>query len=64
MPEIKIDNKFPVSQFCVPGYSVPFRIDWTGCGWGIMIYVTKQKPCIMLSKFAFEKEIEAFIYWN
>ena len=32
MPEIKIDNKFPVSQFCVPGYSVPFRIDWTGCG--------------------------------
>ena len=25
--ETKIDNTFPVSQFCVPGYSVPFRLD-------------------------------------
>ena len=25
--ETKIDNTFPVSQFCVPGYSVPLRFD-------------------------------------
>ena len=51
--ETKVDNASPVSQFCVPGYSVPFRLDHTGKGGGIW-------PCRMLSKFTFEKEIEAF----
>ena len=48
--ETKVDNASPVSQFCVPGYSVPFRLDHTGKGGGIW-------PCRMLSKFTFEKEI-------
>ena len=39
--ETKIDNTFPVSQFCVPGYSLPFRIDRRGTGRGIMLYVKK-----------------------
>ena len=58
--ETKIDNAFPVSQFCVPGYSIPFRLDRTGNGGGIMLYVKEHIPCRMLSKFTFEKEIEAF----
>ena len=58
--ETKIDNAFPVSQFGVPGYSVPFRLDRTGNGGGIMLYVKEHIPCIMLSKCTFEKEIEAF----
>ena len=58
--ETKIDNAFPVSQFCVPGYSVPFRLDRTGNGIGIMLQVKEHIPCRMLSKFTFEKEIEAF----
>ena len=58
--KIKIDNTFPVSQFCVAGYSVPFRLDCTGNGGGIMLYVKEHIPCRMLSKFTFEKEIEAF----
>ena len=33
--EAKVDNTFPVSQFCVPGYSVTFRLDRTGKGGGI-----------------------------
>ena len=32
--ETKIDNTFPVSQYCVPGYSIPFRLDRTGSGGG------------------------------
>ena len=47
--ETKIDNTFPVSQFCVPGYSVPFRLARTGNGGGIMLYVTEHIPCRMLS---------------
>ena len=58
--EIKIDNTFSVSQYCVPGYSVPFRLDRTGNGGGIMLYVKEHIPCRMLSKFTFEKEIEVF----
>ena len=55
--ETKVDNTFHVSQFCVPGYSVPFRLDRTGKGGGIW-------PCRMLSKFTFEREIEAFAIEN
>ena len=58
--ETKIDNTFPVSQFCVPGYSVPFRLHCTGNGEGIMLYFKEHILCRMLSKFPFEKQIEAF----
>ena len=54
--ETKIDNTSPLSQFCVPGYSVPFRLDRTGNGGGIMLYVKGHIPCRMLSKFSFEKK--------
>ena len=69
--ETKIKNKFPVSQFCVHGYSVPFRLDRTWNEGGIMLcfylvicyyviwyYVTL---CRVLRKFIFENEIEAFL---
>ena len=55
--ETTVGNTFPVSQFCVSGYSVPFRLDRTGKGGGIW-------PCRMLSKFTFEKEIKAFAIEN
>ena len=60
--ETKIDNTIPVSPFCVPGDSVPFRSDMTGRRWylgGGGIW-----PCRMSSKFAFEKEIKAFAIEN
>ena len=50
-----------MSQFCVPGYSVSCRLDRTGNGGGIMLYVKKHIPCRILSKFNFEKAIEAFV---
>ena len=49
--ETKVDNTFPVSQFCVPGYSVQFRLDSTGNGGGIMLYIKEHIPCRMLSYF-------------
>ena len=56
----KLDNAFPVSQFSVPGYLIPFRLHRRGNGGGIMLYVKEHIPCRMLSKFTFQKEIEAF----
>ena len=46
--ETKVVNTVPVSQFCVPGYSVPFRLDRTGKGEGIW-------TCRILCQFTFEK---------
>ena len=59
--ETKIDNTFSVSQLCVPGYSVPLGLDRTGNGEGIMLFLKEHIPCRMLSKFIFEKLIEAFV---
>ena len=36
--ETKIDNTFPMCQFCVPGYSVPLILDSTGNGGCFMLY--------------------------
>ena len=33
--ETKVDNTSPVNQFCVPGYSLSFRLDRTGKGGSI-----------------------------
>ena len=38
----------------------PFRLDRTGNGGGVTLYVKEHIPCRMLSKFTFEKKIEAF----
>ena len=34
--ETKIDNTFPISQFTMTGYSIPFRLDRTSHGGGIL----------------------------
>ena len=56
--ETKIDNAFPVSQCCVPEYSVPFRLDCTGNGRGIMLHVKEHITCRMISKF--KNKVEGF----
>ena len=58
--ETKTDNTFLVSQFCVPGYLAPFRLDRTGNGEGITLYAKEHIPCWILSKLTFGKKIEAF----
>ena len=55
--ETKINNTFCLSQFCVPGYSVPFRFDSAGNGGAIMLYVKEVIPCTMLNEFIFDEEI-------
>ena len=55
--ETKVNNTSPASQICITGYSVLFRFDDTVKRGGIW-------PCRMLSKFTFEKAIEAFAIEN
>ena len=47
--ETKIDNTFPTSQFRIPGFSSPYRLDRSEHGGGILLYVredilSKQLP--------------------
>ena len=37
--ETKIDYNFPISQFAMTGYSIPFRLDRTTHGGGILSFV-------------------------
>ena len=42
--ETKIDNSFPISEFTMTGYSIPFRLDRTGRGVGIILFVREDIP--------------------
>ena len=43
--ESKLDNSFPVSQFCIEGFSPPFRLDRNANGGGILIYIREDITC-------------------
>ena len=43
--ETKIDNSFPISQFTMTGYSIPFRLDRTSHGGGMLLFVREDIPC-------------------
>ena len=58
---MKIDNTFLVSQFCVPGYSVPFRLGLTGNEGGIMLYVKEHISCRMLSNLLLKKKLKLLL---
>ena len=42
--ETKIDNNFPISHFTAIDYSIPFRLDRTSHGCGILLFVREDIP--------------------
>ena len=49
--ETKIDVTFPTSQFQIPGYTTPYRLDRTiagGAGGGILLYIREDIPSKLL----------------
>ena len=55
--ETKLDESFPVSQFLIDGYIVPFRFDRNGNGGGILLYIREDIPSKLLSIY---QDIEGF----
>jgi exonuclease III len=47
--ETKLDESFPISQFTIIGYSLPFRIDRNANGGGLLLYVRDNLPCRKLN---------------
>ena len=42
--ETKLNDTFPSSNFFIPGYSAPYRLDRSGNGGGILLYVREDIP--------------------
>ena len=63
--ETKLDDSFPKAQFCIDGFSIPYRLDRNRNGGGLTIYVRDDIPNKMLTKHNFPENIEAaFIELN
>ena len=63
--ETKLDDSFPKVQFCIDGFSIPYRLDRNTNGGGLMIYVRDDTPSKMLAKHNLPEDIEAvFIELN
>ena len=42
--EIKIDESFPLDQFKINGFNIPFRLDRNSSDGGIMLFVLEDLP--------------------
>ena len=42
--ETKIDDSFPTAQFCIPGYTLPYRCDRNIHGGGLLLYTRVDIP--------------------
>ena len=58
--ETKIDNTFPTSQFVIPGFSSPFRLDRSEHGGRLLLYLREDIPARNLPSQTFDK-IECLI---
>ena len=56
--ETKLDNTFPVSQFHIDGFSIPYRLDTNRNGGSVIVYVWKDIPSKLLSKHSLTEDIE------
>ena len=57
--ETKIDQSYPESQFCIPGYNKPYRLDISINSGGLLLYVKETIPSRFLSKFKIPSDIQA-----
>ena len=46
--ETKLDESFPLGQFLLDSYSVPFRSDRDGNGGGILLFIREDIPSKLL----------------
>ena len=61
--ETKIDNSFPISQFTMTGYSIPFRFDRTSHGGKILLFVREDISCKIM-KTDCDADFEGILLWR
>ena len=59
--ETKLDESFPVSQFLIPGFENPIRLDRSSSGGGIMLYIREGIPFKLLKSSGLSANTDAFL---
>ena len=59
--ETKLDASFPVSQFLIPSFENPIRLDQSSSGDGIMLYTREGIPFKLLKSSGVSANTEAFL---
>ena len=59
--ETKLDESFPVSQFLIPGFENPIRLDRSSSGGGIMLYIREGIPFKLLKSSGLSANTEVFL---
>ena len=60
--ETKLDETFPVAQFCIEGFKPPTTLDRTAHGGGIVVYIKENIPSKLLEKLNFECDNEGIFF--
>ena len=42
LSETKIDDSFPLNQFLIEGFGIPFRVDRNAHGGGLIVYISQR----------------------
>ena len=56
--ETKLDDTFPLGQFYVEGFTMPYRLDRNRNGGGVIIYVREDIPSKILEKHKLPQDVE------
>ena len=59
--ETELHESFPVSQFLIPDFENPIRLDWSSSGGGIMLYIKQRIPLKLLKSSGSSANIEALL---
>ena len=59
--ETKLEQSFPVSQFLIPGFENPIRLDRSSSGGGIMLYIREGIPLKLLKSSGLTANTEALL---
>ena len=59
--ETKLDESFPVSQFLIPGFEEPIRLDRSSSAGGIMLYIREGIPFRLMKSRGLSTNTDAFL---
>ena len=60
--ETQLDDSFPKAQFCIDGFSIPYRLDRNRNGGGLMIYVRDDIPGKLSTKHNLPEDTEVAFF--
>ena len=62
MAETKLDPSFPNSQFLIPGFHEPMRLDITSRRSGMLVYIKSSMPSRIVSNFKLLINIQVILF--